>query len=85
MVLSGGIPSSKQHDETNTSTKIAEEPHFGADSQIERRRKWTAEEKAALLAEVAAEGGKVAVSRRKASGTMAKVSAHSSTTPGVLD
>jgi len=30
-------------------------------AQVERRRKWTAEEKAALLAEVEAEGGKVSV------------------------
>jgi transposase len=34
-------------------------------SRIERRRKWTAEEKAALLAEVEAEGGKVAVVARR--------------------
>src|ERR1700756_4963651 len=34
-------------------------------ARIERRRKWTAEEKAALLAEVEAEGGRVsAVARR---------------------
>jgi transposase len=34
-------------------------------ARIERRRKWTAEEKAALLAEVEAEGGKVAVVARR--------------------
>jgi transposase len=34
-------------------------------SRIERRRKWTAEEKAALLAEVEAEGGKVTVVARR--------------------
>jgi transposase len=34
-------------------------------SRIERRRKWTAEEKAALLAEVEAEGGKVGVVARR--------------------
>jgi hypothetical protein len=30
-------------------------------ARVERRRKWTAEEKAALLAEIDAEGGKVTV------------------------
>lgn len=30
-------------------------------ARVERRRKWTTEEKAALLAEVEAEGGKVGV------------------------
>ncbi len=34
-------------------------------ARIERRRTWTAEEKAALLAEVEAEGGKVAVVARR--------------------
>ena len=34
-------------------------------SRIERRRKWTAEEKGQLLAEVEAEGGKVAVVARR--------------------
>jgi transposase len=34
-------------------------------ARIERRRKWTVEEKAALLAEVEAEGGKVAVVARR--------------------
>jgi transposase len=34
-------------------------------ARIERRRKWTAEEKAALLAEVEAEGGKVSVVARR--------------------
>jgi transposase len=34
-------------------------------ARVERRRKWTAEEKAALLAEVEAEGGKVAVVARR--------------------
>jgi transposase len=33
--------------------------------RVERRRKWTAQEKAALLAEVEAEGGKVAVVARR--------------------
>jgi transposase len=33
--------------------------------RIERRRQWTADEKAALMAEVAAEGGKVAVVARR--------------------
>ena len=28
-------------------------------ARVERRRKWSAEEKAALVAEIAAEGGKV--------------------------
>jgi len=32
--------------------------------RVERRRKWTEEEKAALLAEVEAEGGKVSVVAR---------------------
>ncbi len=32
---------------------------------VTRRRKWTAEEKAALLAEVEAEGGRVAVVARR--------------------
>ena len=34
-------------------------------ARVERRRKWTAEEKVALLAEVEAEGGKVAVVARR--------------------
>jgi transposase len=34
-------------------------------SRIERRRKWTVAEKAALLAEVEAEGGKVTVVARR--------------------
>ena len=34
-------------------------------ARVERRRKWTAEEKAALLAEVEAEGGRVAVVARR--------------------
>jgi len=34
-------------------------------ARVERRRKWTAEEKAALLAEVEAEGGKVKVVARR--------------------
>ncbi len=34
-------------------------------ARVERRRKWTTEEKAALLAEVEAEGGKVAVVARR--------------------
>lgn len=34
-------------------------------ARVERRRKWTAEEKAALLAEVEAEGGKVGVVARR--------------------
>jgi transposase len=34
-------------------------------SRVERRRKWSAEEKAALLAEVEAEGGRVAVVARR--------------------
>jgi len=34
-------------------------------ARVERRRKWTAEEKAAPLAEVEAEGGKVAVVARR--------------------
>lgn len=34
-------------------------------ARVERRRKWTAEEKAALLAEVEAEGGKVSVVARR--------------------
>ncbi len=34
-------------------------------ARVERRRRWTAEEKAALLAEVEAEGGKVAVVARR--------------------
>ena len=34
-------------------------------ARVERRRKWTAEEKAALIAEVEAEGGKVAVVARR--------------------
>jgi transposase len=34
-------------------------------ARVERRRKWTAEEKAALLAEVEAEGGKVTVVARQ--------------------
>jgi transposase len=34
-------------------------------ARVERRRKWTAEEKAALLAEVEAEGGKVTVVARR--------------------
>jgi transposase len=34
-------------------------------SRVERRRKWSVEEKAALLAEVEAEGGKVAVIARR--------------------
>ena len=34
-------------------------------ARVERRRKWTAEEKAALLAEVEADGGKVAVVARR--------------------
>ena len=33
--------------------------------RVERRRKWTEEEKAALLAEVEAEGGKVSVVARR--------------------
>ena len=33
--------------------------------RVERRRKWTAEEKAALLAEVEAEGGRVSVVARR--------------------
>ena len=34
-------------------------------ARVERRRKWTAEEKAALLAEIDAEGGKVTVVARR--------------------
>jgi transposase len=34
-------------------------------ARVERRRKWTAEEKVALLAEVEAEGGKVAMVARR--------------------
>jgi transposase len=34
-------------------------------ARVERRRKWTAQEKAALLAEVEAEGGKVTVVARR--------------------
>ncbi len=34
-------------------------------ARVERRRKWTDEEKAALLAEIEAEGGKVAVVARR--------------------
>lgn len=34
-------------------------------ARVERRRKWTAKEKAALLAEVAAAGGKVSVVARR--------------------
>ena len=34
-------------------------------ARVERRRKWTAEEKAALLAEVEAEGGKVSMVARR--------------------
>ena len=34
-------------------------------ARVERRRKWTTEEKAALLAEVEAEGGKVGVVARR--------------------
>lgn len=34
-------------------------------ARVERRRKWTTEEKAALLAEIEAEGGKVAVVARR--------------------
>src|SRR6201996_1834833 len=34
-------------------------------ARIERRRKWTAQEKAALLAEVEAEGGKVTIVARR--------------------
>jgi hypothetical protein len=34
-------------------------------ARIERRRKWTVEEEAALLAEVEAEGGRVAVVTRR--------------------
>ena len=34
-------------------------------ARVERRRKWTADEKAALLAEVEAEGGKVTVVARR--------------------
>jgi transposase len=34
-------------------------------ARVERRRKWTVEEKAALLAEVEAEGGKVMVVARR--------------------
>ena len=34
-------------------------------ARVERRRKWTAEEKAALMAEVEAEGGKVSVVARR--------------------
>jgi transposase len=34
-------------------------------ARVERRRKWTAQEKAALLAEVEAEGGKVAIVARR--------------------
>jgi transposase len=34
-------------------------------ARVERRRKWTAEEKAALLAEVEAEGGKVTLLARR--------------------
>jgi transposase len=34
-------------------------------TRVERRRKWTAQEKAALLAEVQAEGGKVTVVARR--------------------
>jgi transposase len=34
-------------------------------TRVERRRKWTAQEKAALLAEVEAEGGKVTVVARR--------------------
>jgi transposase len=34
-------------------------------ARVERRRKWTAEEKAALLGEVEAEGGKVSVVARR--------------------
>ncbi len=34
-------------------------------ARVERRRKWTAEEKAALMAEVEAEGGKVGVVARR--------------------
>ena len=34
-------------------------------ARVERRRKWTAEEKAALLAEVEAEGGKVTLVARR--------------------
>src|SRR5260370_41089270 len=34
-------------------------------ARVERRRKWTAAEKAALLAELEAEGGKVAVVARR--------------------
>jgi transposase len=34
-------------------------------ARVERRRQWTAEEKAALMAEVAAEGGRVAMVARR--------------------
>jgi transposase len=34
-------------------------------ARVERRRKWTAEEKAALVAEIAAEGGKVSLVARR--------------------
>src|SRR5258708_32497735 len=34
-------------------------------ARVERRRKWTAQEKAALLAEVEAEGGKVTIVARR--------------------
>lgn len=34
-------------------------------ARVERRRKWTAKEKAALLREVAAEGGKVSIVARR--------------------
>jgi hypothetical protein len=34
-------------------------------ARVERRRKWTAQEKAALLAEVEAEGGKVTIVTRR--------------------
>ena len=34
-------------------------------ARVERRRKWTAEEKAVLIAEIEAEGGKVAVVARR--------------------
>lgn len=34
-------------------------------ARVERRRKWTAQEKVALLAEVEAEGGKVTVVARR--------------------
>jgi DNA-binding MarR family transcriptional regulator len=44
-------------------------------ARVERRRKWTAEERAALLAEVEAEGGKVSVVARRARGATARAGA----------